>query len=162
MLDQPNANGTSSTLNYPNPAAMARDKIQAEKETQKFRDAMNSSNPAIRAEGIQNIVLYGDDMAADSTHPGVAKYLEKALEDQDHTVRKAALDSLDLWDGDIPMQSLSRIVLNDQDPELRKHALSILADRFNEQAVPTLQQASHDPDTEVAQKASQLLGTLTP
>jgi HEAT repeat protein len=141
---------------------MGDDTLKTGQAVQKYRDALNSSNPATRAEGIQNLILFSDPLTTDKSHPDIVTYIEKALTDNDPTVREAALRSLNLWDGDIPMQMLSRIVLNDQNPELRMHALSVLADRFDERAIPTLQQASHDPDSRVAQKASQLLEGFSP
>ena len=150
------------TLNEKSPATMGDNTLKSGEELQKYRDALNSSYPDIRAQGIQNLILFSDPLTTDKSHPGIVTYLEKALADNDPTVREAALRSLNLWDGDIPMQMLSRIVLNDQSPELRMHALSVLVDRFNEQAIPTLQQASHDPDSRVAQKASQLLEGFSP
>ena len=148
-------------LNDQNPA-IVDNTLNTADDVQKYRDALNSSNPATRAEGIQNLILFSDPLTTDKSHPGVVTSIEKALTDTDPTVREAALHSLDLWDGDIPIEIVSRIVLNDQNPELRMHALSILADRFDERAISTLQQASHDPDSRVAQKASQLLGEFSP
>ena len=159
--EQTKSAGTSA-LSYRNPEEMVADMRQAENETQKYREAMNSPDPALRAQAIQNMVVYGDEIPADQSHPGIATYIEKALTDNDPTVREAALRALDLWDGNIPMQTLSQVVLNDQSPEVRIHALSILVDRFTERSVPTLQQASHDPDTRVAQKAGQLLEAYSP
>jgi HEAT repeats len=156
-----NATGTS-TLIYQSPSEMAANAIQIEEATKKFREAMNNSNPAIRAQGIQNLVLYGDQQAMDQSQPGIMSDIEKGLTDQDPTVREATLGSLDLWDGTVPMQMLSQVALNDQNPELRMHALRLLVDRFEQQAVPTLQQASHDPDSRVAQKAVQLLNAYSP
>ena len=161
ISEQSNDTGTSA-LSYRNPEEMVADMRRAEKETQKYRDAMDSPDPALRAQAIQNMVVYGDEIPADQSHPGVATYIEKALTDNDPTVREAALRALDLWDGNIPMQMLSRVVLNDQSPDVRIHALSILVDRFNERSVPTLQQASHDPDTQVAKKASEFLQDYSP
>jgi hypothetical protein len=131
-------------------------------DMQKYREALNNSDPAVRAKGIQDLVLFSDLASSDKSQPSVATSIEKALADKDSTVREAALHSLDLWDGDIPMETLSRVVLNDQDPKLRMHALRLLVDRFDRKSLPTLLQASRDPDTQVAQKASQLLGTLSP
>jgi hypothetical protein len=59
------------------------------------------------------------------------------------------------------LQALSQIVLNDQSRELHMHALSLLVEHFNEKSIPTLQQASHDPDSRVAQKAGQFLYTFS-
>ena len=138
------------------------DSVKTGDDIQKYRDALTSSDPAVRAKGIQNLVLYSDPSSSDKSQPSVATSIEKALADKDAAVREAALHSLDLWDGDIPMETLSRVALNDQDPNLRMHALGLLAERFDRKSVPTLLQASHDPDTQVAHKASQLLGTLSP
>lgn len=161
MPEQTSGAGTSA-LSYRDPAAMAADMRQAENEIQKYRDAIDSPDPALRAEGIKNIVVYGNEAPVSESQPGIATYIEKALTDNDSTVREAALGALELWDGDIPMQTLSRVVLNDQSPEVRIHALNILVERFNERSVPTLQQASHDPDTQVAQKASEFLQEYSP
>jgi hypothetical protein len=149
-------NGTSAQGDQ-QPSAIVNDTMKTEKDIQKYREALNSSDPAVRAEGIQNLMMFGDPLTSDPSHPGIATYIEKALADNDPAVRDATLRSLDMWDGDIPMQTLSKLALNDQSPEVRMRALGLLADRFDEQAVPTLQQASHDPDSRVAQKASQLL-----
>lgn len=159
--NQPNTDRTSA-LAYKSPEAMAADQLQAEQEIQKYREALNSADPAVRAEGIQNLALYGEQLPSDPSHPGIATYIEKALADTDTTVREAALSSLELGGGDIPMETLSRVALNDQSPELRMHALILLEERFNERSVPTLQQASHDPDPGVAQKAGELLQAYVP
>jgi hypothetical protein len=148
-------------LNDQSPAIMGDSSIKTAEDVQKYREDLNNPDPAIRAQSIQNLILFSDPLTTDKSHPGVAAYIEKALADNDPSVRDAALRSLDLWDGDVPMQTLSKIVLNDQSPELRMHALSLLVDRFDVQAIPTLQQASHDPDTRVAQKAGQLLDSLS-
>ena len=145
-----------------NSSAMAVDSPQPETDIQKYRDAMNDPDPAIRADGILNLMHHSDELNADKSHPGFVTYLGQALTDPDPAVREAALRSLDMWDGNIPMQTLSRIALSDQNPDLRLHALGLLVDRFDEKSVPTLQQASHDSDSRVAQKASQLLSTYSP
>ena len=162
IVDQKSAANETSTLIYHDPSEMMADAKKAEKETQKYRDALSSANPAIRADGIKNLVLFDDQLPSDNSHPGVVAYIDQALTDRDATVREAALRSLDLWDGEIPMQTLSRVVLNDESAEIRLHALSALADRFNEQSTSILQQASHDPDSRVAQKARQLLDEFSP
>jgi len=153
---KPMLNGTSAQDDQQS-SAMVDDTLKTEKDIQKYREALNSSDPAVRAEGIQNLMMFGDPLTSDPSQPGIATYIEKALADNDPAVRDATLRSLDMWDGDIPMQTLSKLALNDQSPEVRMRALGLLADRFDEQAVPTLQQASHDPDSRVAQKAGQLL-----
>ncbi len=150
------------TSNEQPPAIMGDSSIKTAEDVQKYREDLNSSYPEVRAKAIQNLMLFSNPFNKDPAHPDAGTYIEKALTDTDPTVREAALSSLDLWDGDIPMQTLSKIVLNDQDPDIRIHALGILADRFDEQAVPTLQQASHDPDSRVAQKAGQLLQAFSP
>ena len=163
MLDQERTVNRPSTQQfYQNPSEMAADTIKAADEIQQYRDALNNPNPAIRAEAIKNLVLYSDQLPPDNTHPGPATYIDKALTDRDVIVREAALNTLDLWDGEIPMQMLSRLVLNDESAEIRLHALNSLTDRFGERSVPTLQQASHDPDSQVAQKAAQLLDEFSP
>ena len=81
--------------------------------------------------------------------------------DNDPTVREAALRSLEVWDGPIPLQALSKIALSDNKPELRMHALDLLVDRFDEQALPILRQASKDPDFSVGQKANDLIAQFS-
>jgi len=149
-------------LNDQSPAIMGDSSIKTAEDIKKYREDLNSSYPEVRAKAIQNLMLFSNPFNKDPAHPDAGTYLEKALTDTDPTVREAALSSLDLWDGEIPMQTFSKIALNDQDPNIRMHALSILADRFDEQSVPTLQQASHDPDSRVAQKAGQLLQAFSP
>ena len=164
FLVAPHITPTESAMPTPNdqtPAIMGDSSIKTAEDVQKYREDLNSSYPEVRAKAIQNLMLFSNPFKKDPAHPDAGTYLEQALTDTDPTVREAALSSLDLWDGDIPMDMLSKIVLNDQDPDIRIHALSILADRFNERAVPTLQQASHDPDSRVAQKAGQLLQTYS-
>jgi hypothetical protein len=165
FLVAPHISPTKTLTPTPNdqtPAIMGDSSIKTAEDVQKYREDLNSSYPEVRAKAIQNLMLFSNSFNKDPAHPDAGTYLEKALTDTDPAVREAALSSLDLWDGEIPMQTLSKIVLNDQDPNIRIHALSILADRFNERAVPTLQQATHDPDSRVAQKAGQLLQAFSP
>jgi hypothetical protein len=117
---------------------------------------LDNTDPAIRANAIRDLVLSGYQQDNDNAAPNMRALIEKTLEDKDPAVREAALGSLEGWNGSIPMQALSRIVLSDNVPELRMHALDLLADRFAEQALPTLQQAGNDPDMRVARKARQL------
>ncbi|MEJ2653020.1 MAG: HEAT repeat domain-containing protein [Gammaproteobacteria bacterium] len=120
-------------------------------------EALGSADPATRANAIRDLTLSGYQRDKDKSDPSMRSILEQGLSDNDPSVRQAALNSLEMWNGSIPFQSLSNIALNDQVPELRMHALDLLASRFDDQAVPILQQASHDPDLRVAQKAGELL-----
>ena len=158
--DQKTAINKPSTQYYGNPSEMVAAETKVNEDLQKYRDALNSPDPAKRADGIKQLMLYGDQLTSDNS--SLVNYLNKALADDDAKVREAALNSLDLWDGDVPLQVLSRVVLNDVSAEIRLHALSSLTDRFGERSIATLQQASHDPDSRVAEKAGQLLDELTP
>jgi hypothetical protein len=63
---------------------------QTEEDAQKYREALNNSNPTVRAERIQHLVSYNAPLPADKSHPSVATDIEKALADKDPTVREAA------------------------------------------------------------------------
>lgn len=122
-----------------------------------YVEALGSADPAIRANAVRDLTLSGYQQDKGESDPSIRSLLERSLSDNDPGVRAAALNSLEMWNGSIPMQTLSNIALSDQIPELRMHALDVLVNRFGDQALPILQQASRDPDLRVGQKATQLM-----
>ena len=157
MLDQTTNREASIVSNVQSTNPKMDDTLQAQAEHQKFREDLNNDDPKIRARGIERLLLSSDTMDTDQTTRDMVPDIEKALKDSDATVREAALRALNAWDGNIPMQPLADIVLNDQSPDLRIQAMSLLVDRYEQKSLPTLQQASHDPDSRVAERASQYL-----
>ena len=157
MLDQTTNREASIVSNVQSTNPKMDDTLQAQAEHQKFREDLNNDDPKIRARGIERLLLSSDTMDTDQTTQDMVPDIEKALKDSDATVRESALRALNAWDGNIPMQPLADFVLNDQSPDLRIQAMSLLVDRYEQKSLPTLQQASHDPDSRVAERASQYL-----
>ena len=121
-------------------------------------EALDSPDPAIRADAIQNLILSGyNEATAKEAGVKIGTIIDKTLQDSNPNVREATLDSLDGYDGPIPQDALSRAALNDKNPALRIHALELLAERFGDRASPTVKEALHDPDPRVGRMASQLL-----
>ena len=151
--------GGASTSDGRNSPAIEDNSPQTEllASTRKNIEDLDNTDPSIRANAIRDLVLSGYQQDKDDSAPDMRSILEKTLADKDPAVREAALGSLDGWNGSIPMQTLSQVVLNDNIPELRMHALDLLVDRFAEQALPTLQQAGNDPDLRVARKAREYM-----
>ena len=152
-----NSQAAVPTEQQPVPVKVAPSRDELAASAHQYVEALASADPTTRANAIRDLALSGYQQDKDKSDPSMRSILERTLSDNDPSVRQAALNSLDMWDGSIPFQSLSNIALNDQVPELRMHALDLLANRFGDQAVPILQQASHDPDIRVAQKAGELM-----
>lgn len=147
--EAPNAANTAqvSPLEEPTPAS-----------ARKYVEALNSPDPAVRADAIQNLMMNGYREA--NVNDGNVKMdpiVAKTLTDSDPAVRAAVLDSLDGYEGNVPQGTLSHMALNDSNPALRIHALDLLVERFGEQATATLKEARHDPDPRVGRMANQLL-----
>lgn len=130
----------------------------------KYVAALDSPDPAVRADAIENLMLNGYAEATDQTKVDTKSIVEKALLDTNPTVRETALDSLDGMENaeSIPKGALSHVALNDKNPAFRIQALNLLADHFGEQALSTLQAARNDPDPRVGQLAKALIDDIKP
>jgi len=127
--------------------------------TRKYVEALNSTDAAIRADAIQNLIVNGYREAvpnADS-NTTMESIISKSLLDNNPNVRATTLDALDAYDGSLPQATLSHMALNDSNPGLRVQALDLLVERFGQQASATLNEARHDPDPRVSRMADQLL-----
>lgn len=130
--------------------------------TRKYVEALDSADPAVRADAIQSLIINGYREAAlgGDTSAKMESIIAKSLLDKNPAVRSTAMDALDGYEGSVPQGTLSHMALNDSNPGLRIQALDLLVERFGDQATPTLNQARHDPDPRVGRMASELLTEL--
>ncbi len=84
----------------------------------------------------------------------VLSALEKALGDEDPSVRGFAIESLATRGGSVAMDYLSK-ALNDPDPSVRAMVVESVAQR--DEGLPLLQQAASDSDESVSTSAAALL-----
>lgn len=125
---------------------------------QKYIKALNSPDPAVRADAIENLILNGyreADVTQSAAHPDTA-----ATPDNNSTTNDKYLDSADQLDESLPQETLSGIALHDKNPAVRVQALDQLVERFGQQASPTLKEAMHDPDPRVARMAGALMSDM--
>lgn len=124
----------------------------------KYIKALNSPDPAVRADAIENLILNGYQ-GADVTQ-GTANPDTVATPDNNSTTNDKYLDSADQLDESLPQEMLSGIALHDKSPAVRVQALDQLVERFGQQAAPTLKEAMHDPDPRVARMAGALMSDI--
>ncbi|MHC4480747.1 MAG: HEAT repeat domain-containing protein, partial [Planctomycetota bacterium] len=96
--------------------------------------------------------------------PAAVELMRRMLEDASGQVASAVLDALAarLGAGSVEfLQCLSRAVQHPV-PEVRRHAVLMLARFEADQATPVLEAATSDPDFEVARHAGELLRKLRP
>lgn len=128
----------------------------------KYLDALNSADPTVRADALQNLVINGyrgSDVKETGVNPGTA--LDQAAPDKSSNTADKTLDAADQLDAAPPQETLSNIALHDKSPAVRIQALDQLVERFGQQAAPTLQEAIKDPDPRVARMAGQLMSDFS-
>ncbi len=83
-----------------------------------------------------------------------------AARDPNLEVRRAALEALEYLEEMAPINVLTEMALEDEDPELRVEALELLAASDAESAISTLQLALKDPNEDIRQFARNMLQDL--
>ena len=130
--------------------------------TAKYVEALDSPDPAVRADAIQTLIIngYREGIPSGNSNAKMESIIAKSLMDKNPTVRSTAMDALDGYEGSLPQGTLSHMALNDSNPGLRIQALDLLVERFGAQATSTVQAARNDPDPRVSRMASELLTEL--
>ena len=149
----------AKSMNAVNAALVTPLEDATPESTRKYVEALNSQDPAVRADAIQSLIVNGYREAVPDSD-GNAKMesiISKSLLDNNPSVRATTLEALDAYDGNLPQATLSHMALNDSNPGLRVQALDLLVERFGQQASATVKEALHDPDPRVSRMADQLL-----
>ena len=125
--------------------------------TRKYVAALDSPDPAVRANAIQSLLVNGYREADpnNDTNATMKSIIAKSLLDKESGVRSTAMEALDAYDGTLPQGTLSHMALNDSNPALRIQALDLLV------ATATVQEARHDPDPRVGRMATELLTEMS-
>lgn len=127
----------------------------------RYINALNSPNPAVRADAIENLLLNGYQEAdADNSGDLAGTTVNEATADNHTTIDDKKVDSADHIDETLAQETLSGIALRDKSPAARIQALDQLVESFGRKASPTLKEAMHDPDPRVARTAGALMSDM--
>lgn len=121
----------------------------------RLRTAAFDSDPAVRADAVDEVTMIDDEKAA-------ADILERVLrEDSDASVRADAMSGLEDLEKP-PMETVLDAVLFDEAPDVRIGAIEIIEEHEwkDQRTVDTLSRVLDDPNEEIRASALEVLGEL--